>query len=62
MIKIIEPGSIFKHKCQVCNCVFQYDKEDTITKHIGRDEYDTIRCPQCGETIILNTLLKKSMD
>lgn len=59
MIKIIEPGNIFKHKCPVCNCLFQYEKEDVTSKRIGRDTYDTIMCPQCGESLMLNVTLEE---
>lgn len=61
MIKIIKPGNVFKVKCPKCNCIFQYEQEDVTTKQIGRDDFDTVVCPQCDETLILNAALEKKI-
>lgn len=57
MIKIIEHGTITKQKCNICGCLFSYERQDVITE---RDEHmlhdfnnDYIICPQCGTKIKL---------
>lgn len=57
MIKIIEHGTIRKQKCNICGCLFSYEREDVISK---RDEHsilgfteDYIICPQCNTKIKL---------
>lgn len=61
MLKIIEPGNIFRIKCPECNCLFQYEKEDTFIDRIGMDECEIIECPQCDSKILLATIERETL-
>lgn len=57
MIRIIKHGTITKQRCNICGCLFSYEREDVITE---RDEHrlhgfeeDYIICPQCNTKIKL---------
>ena len=47
MIKIIKKGKPKQLTCKVCNCLFEYEEEDTIFRGCIK----IIKCPQC-KTII----------
>ena len=57
MIRIIKHGTITKQRCDICGCLFSYEREDVISK---KDEHsihgfteDYIICPQCNTKIKL---------
>lgn len=64
MIEIIEKP---QHKCEICGCVYTFDKEDfkekeeyqgykEISWQVMRDIYETItyvECPICGNKFVL---------
>lgn len=57
MIRIINHGTIVKQKCNICGCLFSYEREDVITERDGNMfngfTEDYIICPQCNTKIKL---------
>ena len=51
MIKIITPGTRKIVNCNMCGCVFSYEKEDEQTDARRYETYVT--CPQCKDRVVL---------
>lgn len=58
MIEIIKHGSKPKTICEICNCIFSYEKEDTKCEYLGSCCYLTIKCPECSHKNFLETRIK----
>ncbi len=53
MIKIIENGNTHQRKrCEVCGCVFEFDKVDTKLYPTVNDY--RLSCPECGAVIVID--------
>ena len=53
MIKIIENGNTHHRKrCEVCGCVFEFDKVDTKLYPTANDY--RLSCPECGSVIVID--------
>ena len=59
MMKIISKGHIYKQtKCNICDCVFQFEEEDIEEKEDVRDNHGCpcatdfkLTCPYCHRKI-----------
>lgn len=51
MAKIIKKGKPKKLTCKVCECIFEYEEQETVYRGCIK----TINCPQCKTLISANT-------
>lgn len=57
MVTIIERGTKHIRKCGHCGCLFSYEDEDIYVRYEWLVPIEkTIKCPQCGSDIFLESL------
>ena len=47
-IRILKHGTKKVVECENCGCLFEFEKEDTVTEQIKYNEYvQYVKCPDC---------------
>lgn len=54
MKKILNGPTIWRTKCPVCDCEFEYDTSETFRVYdkSNRDIYRVVQCPNCKTNLI----------
>lgn len=54
MKKILNGPTIWRAKCPVCDCEFEYDTSETFRVYdkSNRDIYKVVQCPNCKTNLI----------
>ena len=47
MKKILNGPTVWRAKCPVCDCEFEYDVSETIKVYNNQDVFKIISCPGC---------------
>lgn len=63
-IKIVSPGrksrKIYRTKCAICNCIFEFEEEDAKYIEDPRDgDAWNVTCPECGHLCWANTTVAR---
>ena len=51
MKKILNGPTVWRAKCPVCDCEFEYDVSETIKVYDNQDVFKIISCPSCKSYI-----------